>query len=245
MLQIGVCDDSPKDLVRVETLIYDYLERNHIDARVDTFSHPDDLMEACEQRSYQILFLDIVMPMMSGIDVGRDLRKKDSTMQIIFCTSEPGFALEAYDANPTHYLLKPLNEERFYAALTLAIRNAESQEDAVIVIKTKQGYQTLLLDDILYLEYVKHAVRFVMRNDAEWMTTTIKGNFADYVKDLIDSAAFIKPHASYMVNMERVNKLSTDSFSMDNGDEIPISRNLYGGIRDAYLDYRLKEGNAN
>ena len=81
------------------------MEKNNIDARVDTFSHPNDLLEACEQRVYQILILDIVMPMFSGIDIGKELRKKDKDVQIIFCTSEPGFALEAYDANPTHYLL--------------------------------------------------------------------------------------------------------------------------------------------
>lgn len=241
MFQIGICDDLPKDLIRVETLIYKYLEKNNIDARVDTFSHPNDLLEACEQRVYQILILDIVMPMFSGIDIGKELRKKDKDVQIIFCTSEPGFALEAYDANPTHYLLKPLEEERFNAAIGLAISKVENTDKETIVIKTKQGYQTLNVEDILYMEYVKHAVRFVMRENIEWLTTTITGNFTDYVNSMIENAAFVKPHMSYVVNMERVKKVSSDGFEMENKEIIPISRNQYSAIRDTYLDYRLRD----
>lgn len=241
MIQIGICDDLPKDLIRVETLIYDYLEKNKIEARVDTFAHPDDLLEAYEQTVYQILILDIVMPMVSGIDVGKELRKRDKDVQIIFCTSEPGFALEAYDANPTHYLLKPLDEERFNAAISLAISKAENLEKETIVIKTKQGYQTINVEDILYMEYVKHAVRFVMRSDEEWMTTTITGNFTDYVNSLIGSSAFIKPNMSYVVNMEHVKRVSTDGFEMENEEIVSISRNQYSTVRDTYLDYRLSE----
>ena len=240
MLQIGICDDSPRDLIRVATLTYDYLEKNHLQGRVDTFSHPNDLLDACEQRRYQILLLDIVMPMFSGIDVGCELRKKDRFVQIIFCTSEPGFALEAYDANPTHYLLKPLTEKRFSQAMDLAVSNAENQEKETTVIKTKEGYQTIDVADILYVEYVKHAVRFVMRYSEEWMTTTIKGNFTDYISQVLNQDIFIKPHMSYVVNMERVEKVSSEGFLMENGDMVPISRNQYSAIRDEYLDFRLK-----
>lgn len=241
MVQIGICDDLPKDLIRVETLIYDYLEKNKLDAKVDTFSHPDDLLEACEQRKYQILLLDIVMPMLSGIELGKEIRKKDQTVQIIFCTSEPSFALEAYDANPTHYLLKPLTEARFYQAMDLAFRKIGETAQDTVTIKTRTGYQTLDVDEIIYIEYVNHAVRFVMRREVEWITTTIKGNFKDYVSSLINKDTFIKPHMSYVVNMAWVRKVSSEGFTMENGDLIPISRNQYGAIRDCYLDYRLRE----
>lgn len=239
MLQIAICDDLPKDLVRVETMIYEYLERKSVDAKVDTFSHPDDLLEASEQRKYQIMLLDIVMPMYSGIDVGREIRKKDQSVQIIFCTSEASFALEAYDANPTHYLLKPLEEDRFFRAMDLAVKNVEESDRETVVIKTKSGYQTLEVEEILYMEYTNHTVRFVMKREIEWITTTIKGNFTEYVKSLIASESFIKTHMSYVVNMDGVEKISSDGFKMENGDMIPISRSQYGSVRDSYLDYRL------
>jgi two-component system LytT family response regulator len=241
MLQIAICDDIAAELARIARLTYEFLSERGIDACVRRFAHPDALVTACEKEAFHIYLLDMVMPMMSGLEIGRSIRRADTDAQIIFITTEPDFALDAYSVNPLHYLVKPVSRDALFSALTLAARKVNFGEDICIMIKTREGVRTLSADDILYCEYARHAVLYTLQCGERVQTSVVTESFAEHVSRLLRDKRFIQPHAAFAVNMRYVERLDKTGFTMRDGARIPISGRRFAAVRDAYMRYRLGE----
>ena len=135
MLRIAICDDDQKDRDRVESLVKKYIEEKNIEAQVKVFDHPDNLIAQCEDFRPHIFILDIVMPMLSGIEAARELRWNLPDAQIIFATSESSYALESFDVNPINYILKPVGEEKLFTTLDMAISRVGTDDDKTLTVK--------------------------------------------------------------------------------------------------------------
>ncbi len=241
MLKIAICDDMETELGRIAALVRQYLQERGMCADLREFSHPDALLNACETQTFHIFLLDMVMPMISGLELGRSIRRVSTDAQIIFITTEPGFALDAYSVNPLHYLLKPVDAGALFAALDLAAQKVDYGEEAVITIKTKGGLRTLSIGSIACCEYVRHAVAYTLVSGERVETTTIQGSFTEHVASLVGDRRFIQPHAAYVVNMSRVERLTKDGFTLQGGTFVPVSGKHFAATRNAYMSYRLGE----
>ncbi len=111
MLRIAICDDQPRELEVISEYITEYLDAHTVEAGVKEFSHPDKLLTTIETESFHFYILDIVMPMVSGLELGKAIRRFDRNAQIIYTTTEPQFALQAYAASPINYLVKDNNTD--------------------------------------------------------------------------------------------------------------------------------------
>ena len=121
MLRIAICDDDRSDRERICEFVSEYLKGKEIRAEVKVFDHPDKLIQECETYRPQIYLLDIVMPMVTGIQAARELRWNQPDAQIIFATSESSYALESFDVNPINYILKPVAKDKLFSTLDLAL----------------------------------------------------------------------------------------------------------------------------
>jgi len=160
MLKIAVCDDDKKDRDRIYGFVSDFLSEKSIQAEVKVFDHPDSLVTECESFRPHIYILDIVMPMITGIQAARELRWNQPEAQIIFATSEKSFALESFDVNPINYLVKPVDRDKLYETLEMAVKRADTSIEKTAVIKVKGGLQTVFYDDIMYIDYRNHVVSY-------------------------------------------------------------------------------------
>lgn len=241
MLRIAVCDDMDNDLRRIVALTNEYLTSRSMSAELRAFSHPDALLTVCEKESHHIFLLDMVMPMVSGLELGREIRRRSACAQIIYITTEPGFALDAYAVNPLNYLIKPIDKAKLFSALDLAAEKVDYGEETTVTVKTKNGLQTISTDSIAYCEYKKHAAVYALINGETAETTTIVGSFSAHVSPLLQNKHFIQPHAAFAVNMRCVERLSRDGFTLKGGAFVPVSGKQYTAVRNAYMRYRLGE----
>ena len=241
MLHIAICDDIDAELRHIATLTNEYLTERGISADIREFGHPDTLLTACEAEVFQIFLLDIVMPMLSGLELGQSIRRISTDAQIIYITTEPSFALDAYAVNPLHYLLKPVDKGALFAALELAVEKVDFGEEAVVTVKTRDGLRTLSANFIACCEYVRHTVIYTLVCGERVETSTISGNFAEHVAPLLRDKRFIKPHVSFVVNMSRVERLSKDGFTLRGGAFVPVSGKQFAVVRNIYMSYRLGE----
>ena len=147
LLRIAICDDDKTDRDKVTGLVQEYLKEKNMMADIKTFDHPDSLIEECEKFRPHIYILDIVMPMVTGIQAARELRWNQPDAQIIFATSESSYALESFDVNPINYILKPIDKEKLFSTIDLALSRVDTLSDKSISIKVKGGMQTLRLDE--------------------------------------------------------------------------------------------------
>jgi len=243
MLRIAVCDDMQNELQSLVLLTNQYLSANSLVAEVTQFSHPDELLTAIEAESFHIYILDIVMPMMSGLKLGKEIRRLDREAQIIYATTEPQYALQAYAASPINYLIKPIEKQQLFDTLNLAISKADLAEEQTIAVKTADSLRVIRLLDIACCEYRSHAVIFTLINGEDVLSRTFRESFSDYCASVLKDRRFLQCHTSFVVNMRRVEYFSKDSFTVFGGKTIPIAAKQYPAVRDAYMDYLMERGN--
>jgi DNA-binding LytR/AlgR family response regulator len=242
MMRIAICDDLPEDLHRLISLTNQFLSANGIDAEVSSFSHPDALLTAIESASFHLYILDIVMPMVSGLELGRDIRRFDSEAQIIYATTEPQFALQAYAANPINYLIKPVDSQKFFETMTLAVSRADLSIEQTFTVKTADNLRILRLQDIVCCEYRSHAAVFTLKSGEEVLSRTFRENFSEYCALVLNNRHFLQCHTSFVVNMRRVERFSKENFTLAGGKVAPIAAKRYPAVRDAYMDYLSEKG---
>lgn len=241
MLRIAICDDVDNDLRRIVSLAHEYLNKRGMSAVLREFSHPDALLTACEKENFHIFLLDMVMPMVGGLELGREIRRCSTDAQIIYITNEPSFALDAYAINPLHYLIKPVDKETLFSTLDKAAEKMDYGEEIVVTVKTKNGLRTISTDSIASCEYNHHAVVYTLINSERVETSTISESFSEHIAPLLCDKRFIKPHAAFVVNMSHVERLNKVGFILKGGAFVPVSGKQYTAVRNVYMSYRLGE----
>lgn len=242
MLRIAVCDDMRDELQNIAMLTNQYLSANNLDAEMTEFFHPYELLNAVKTMSFHVYILDIVMPMVNGLELGREIRRLDREAQIIYVTTEPQFALQAYAANPINYLIKPIDKQQLFDTLTLAISKAVIVEDQTFTVKTADSLRVIKLSDIACCEYRSHAVRFTLANGMDVVSLTIRESFPEYCAPILRDRHFLQCHTSYVINMRHTERFARDSFTLCCGKMVPIAAKQYPAVRDAYMDYLMVRG---
>jgi|SRR5450432_15340 DNA-binding LytR/AlgR family response regulator len=206
-LKYLIVDDVEIDRLAIETLAsrYTFLQK------VAVCKHALEAVELIPILKPDIIFADIEMPGISGMDLVRNLAGKVPIP--VFITSHPEFALEGFETQAFDYLIKPLNPERF-ARCILRIREfyeirskayAFDKERSSGHISIKQGYDKykILIHDILYLEAMKDYTKIVTSTDRY----LVLGTFS-HMQDQLPSELFTRIHRSYIVNRNKIESAS-------------------------------------
>ena len=241
MLDIAICDDDPGQLALIAAYTSEFFQSNLHEATISQFLHPDELLNTCERKRFLLYILDIVMPMVNGIEVGKAIRKLDQEAQIIYATYEPGFALQSFDTNPINYLLKPIDKQQLFKTLALAVSKLDVSMENTFPVKTHEGMRILRLSEIICCEYTRHSATYTLVGDKIVTTKIIKGNFAQHITQLLQDQRFVRPHVSYVVNMDYIETFNKNRFTLRYGYSVPIVAKQYSAVRDIYMNYLISK----
>lgn len=239
MLKIAICDDRKEDRDRMDKYVRKFCEERLQKAEIKVFSHPDDLICECERFRPHIYILDIVMPMVNGIQAARELRWNQPEAQIIFATSEESFALESFDVNPINYILKPVKKEKLFETLDLAMKRISLEEEKTVTVKMKGGYSTLRLDDIMYIDYRNHVVSYHLLSGETISTSTLRIGFGEYLNQNHAGEDFVQCHESVAVNIRSIDKLTKTEIMVRNQEILPVTKSRYAKVSEKYMNYRF------
>jgi DNA-binding LytR/AlgR family response regulator len=239
MLRIAICDDDKLDRDRLREYVDQYLYERSAQAEVRVFDHPDTLIQECENFRPQVYLLDIVMPMVTGIQAARELRWNQPDAQIIFATSESSYALESFDVNPINYILKPVDKEKLFTTLDMALSRVQDEDKKSITVKVKGGLCTLRLDEVMYIDYRNHVVTYHMANGEIISTPTLRIGFSEYMEENHGKQDFVRCHESISVNIGAVDKLTKTDITLRNKETVPVSKSRYNEVADSYMNYRF------
>lgn len=243
MIQIAICDDNKFERKNIEDLLHKFfLLHPEINFCVHTFPSASELLSFIEKKEiYNIYLLDIIMPEHDGISIGEKIRERDSSAIIIYLSSSPDYALKAFHVYAFQYLLKPLVTEKLFSTLEKAISNLKQAYGEYFVIKTKEGLVSLSCLCIEYIEYFNHIIYIYMKDGAIYESVTLRESFDKTIKELLQYPFFVKPHKSFLVNLNAVKKLQEHSFLMNNASFVPISRNNYSNMKKIFIEFLSKE----
>jgi DNA-binding LytR/AlgR family response regulator len=234
MLLIAVCDDQESERNKICTAIETYLCERKISAKLLEFDCAEQLISATEGNKikFDLIFLDIVMADMDGLNCARLIRQQDTLVNIIFLTCSTDHVCEGYEVNATAYLVKPINEGKLQAALVKAIMQVADHSHTSIVITSGGVTQRISVKQILYLESQKNRVEIAIAQTGEKLTvyTTL-----DRFEQLHPSAMWIRVHKSFIVNFLYVEQYTSDKFILGNGTVIPISRFYKEQARESFF----------
>lgn len=239
MLKIAICDDQTGELEIISAYITEFLGAHTLEAEVRQFSHPDQLMNIMKAESFHLYILDIVMPMVNGIELGREIRRHNREAQIIYATTEPQFALQAYAASPVNYLIKPVDKQQLFDTLNFAISKIDLSAEHTFTVKAASSLRVLKLSEILCCEYRSHAVIFTLTNGEEVISRIFRESFSEYSKPVLKDARFLQCHTSYFINMQQVERFAKDSFTLRGGKVVPIASKQYPSVRDQYMNFLM------
>lgn len=237
MIQIAVCDDEIGCINNAVEMIETWSKERVIPVEIHSFDNGDELISKHNDCRMDIIFLDIVMPLLNGIDAAKELRQRDKTVKIIFFTSSPEFALKSYEVKAHDYLLKPITYVKMKEVLD-ECNVSLNQESENILIKTPLGYQKLYLQDIEYVEAQNRKVFFYLQNGKVVETAEPLYTFE---KKLIGDVGFFKCHRSYLIYIPSVDHFDNKTITTKCGRNVPIARGYGKAFQDAYFAIMFNE----
>lgn len=231
MYKIALCDDDERFTSRFTPLLEQLLREKGADWQLSRFTDTGELLRSVESGGeYDLLFLDIVFGTEQGIRLARTLRERRYGAEIVFVTSSPDFAVEGYDAAPLHYLIKPVDREKLETALD---RFLEKRAPQVVRFDTPRGLLQLRLADILYFEIYSHDI---VIHVAGGRRESCVGSLKE-LEALLPRQSFVRPHRSYLVNLDHIAAMSRYHIRLTSGETVPVSKNLYQQVQGAFIDH--------
>lgn len=236
-MQFVICDDNAKNLAELEEMFFRYIARFHgLSFDIEKFSDASVLLHKIQHESpADIYILDIVMAQISGIDLGREIRKRSDKSIIIYITASDSFALEAYDLLAIRYLLKPVDENRFFEALDYALSHIQEKKDSVFTVKTKNGLVSIPYHEIEYIENSARRLNIHLTDGSKITSVYVRRAFEEEVKEFLHNENFLCVHKSFLINLNHMRKLSQNNVVMTSGAIIPVSRRNAFQAKKNYL----------
>jgi len=215
-LKCIIVDDEPPAI----RLLEKYVAKTSFLELVATTTNSLEALQLIENNDVDLLFLDIQMPNLTGIQLSKIVKGK---VKIIFTTAYPQFALESYELNAIDYLLKPFEFERFYQAALkvksedkVIVEKAKLNEFIFIKTGNKNSFEKVYIKDICYIEGLKNYVAIHLKDKQIITYNTLK-----HIEDYLINNDFIKTHKSFIISINHIDKTTTDSVFINN-NELPI-----------------------
>lgn len=240
MVKVALCDDESEQQEAVICLLREYAKaRPEQIIKLSIFSSGRELLAADGAEDYDIYVLDVVMPGMSGIDLGMRLREQGCEGAIVYLSFSPEFAVKSYEAQAFYYLMKPVVPQRLYQVLDQAVALMEKRRETCVAIRTKTGVQLVQLDKIVYAELVGRTVRYHFTNGEQVDSVTLRGSFREEMAPLLTARGFFSCGASFVVNLYYVTAVEKHFLKLDGGEQVPLTRGLATRARQQWSDYWL------
>lgn len=238
MLSIAICDDEEYFRIREKQLILKYMSEKDCKCTIDTFESGKTLLNLKESLSqYDIIFLDINMEEIDGIETAKEIRKITEDVCLVFVTAFITYAPEGYKVNAMRYLLK--DDECLENAINECLETILQKilfEVNKMYFEFQEGKRKICLENIVYIESNLHRLVFHMAGKDE-VKYTIYTKLDD-MDELLRDSGFCRIHKSYLVNLKYVESVERYKAILSTGENLAISKARYLDTRNEFAYYR-------
>ena len=231
MLSIAICDDLSQDRVRLQEDISAYFADKPEKANVMSFESGDEFLAVIQKKPIQIVFMDVYMEGLSGVETSQQLRKMGSGSAIIFTTTSPDHAMAGYEVCASDYLLKPFTRNDVFVALDYAISRLPKTQCTLDIISDRNHLE-LQISDIMYIEVYGHESRIHMASGQVFSTNQSLKALEEAV-----GSDFIRCHKSFLVNAAFILRPTDTDFLLKNDERIPIGAEMKSKCRDLFFEW--------
>ncbi|MGX4601194.1 LytR/AlgR family response regulator transcription factor [Faecalimicrobium sp. JNUCC 81] len=233
MLKIAICDDEKSQLNLLKNILSIHMDLKGLDYKIYEFESGEDLIDSINNENYDIIFSDIEMKNLDGIETAKNIRIHNKKSVIIFVTAYPDFVFQGYDVKAFNYILKPYKSEKIGQVLESALEELDYIKDKFYIVELKSGTKKINLNNTIYFTSDKRKVNA--------FTLTENIDFYDKLDALENSlpSFFVRIHQRYLVNINFVSSVESNSLTI-NGENLPISRGRYNSFMVEFAKIMLR-----
>lgn len=238
MLKIAVCDDMDNERRHLESLIEEICGGLEIEAELFPFSSGEEFLAKNEESPFDIAFMDIFMNGDNGIEVAK--KTAVSRCRFVFTTTSMDFAVDAFNLNAAHYLLKPVTRDTAAEALRRCIKQSGADDSRrVLELKTGKGVFPVPMNKIIYIEVTNKVCHIYFYAEGERRCIQVY-NSLNSLFEMLDGGSFLRAQQSYAVNMRYIHVFYYDRIVMTDGKEIILSRNSRSELKKQYQRFLFR-----
>lgn len=231
-MNIAIVEDMTEDRQWLSQKIKLYLESNQLHASLYEYSCTEDFIASLSDISYQIVFMDIYFDGMSGMDAAVQLRQLDSNCKLVFLTCTADYALQGYSVQASHYLLKPISDEKFIEAM----KNCKLEPANAVPYLNLAPFGNHINLDTRQIQYIHLESRTVHIHTSQ-KVYSVNGAFSRVTEPLTSDRRFLLCIQGIMVNMDYISGHEDTVFILKDGKRIPINLRYKRRILQQYRNY--------
>lgn len=236
MIDIAICDDNIHICSEIENILLKYQKINYLKFNIDVFSDGKNFIKHLDLgNKYQILFLDIEIGNITGVDIGKYIRQNlnNREIKIIYVSSFEKYAMELFDLKPTNFLIKPIDENKIKEVLEDTLYDIKIQLEK-FTFNFKNDMFRIKLKDIVYFETIKLSKNIkLITIDNEYI---FRENL-NKIQENLEKNDFIKINKSVLVNFNYIKVFKPSEFKviLTTEEELPLSKNRLKEIKSQYF----------
>lgn len=219
MIRVAIVEDERVSAQALNNCLRRYGEENGTEFDVHFFTNAVDFLEAY-RHNFEIVFMDVSMPGMNGMEASHRLREMDTQVVLVFVTSLAQYAVEGYEVDALDFVVKPVNYYSFKMKIKKALAAASRNTGTVLTVPYSSGFHYLKASDILYIEVQTHELIYHTVSSGN---VTASGTLKTVEIQLMNDG-FFRCNYCYLVNLNHVSKV-VGNIVVVGGDELQISRN--------------------
>lgn len=228
--RIAVCDDQQTDRDYLDSLLNEWAASVGHVVQTQLFPSAEAFLFCYEEdKSWDMMLLDIEMDGMDGVTLAKTLRRGNRTVQLIFVTGYSEYISEGYEVSALHYLMKPIRKEKLFAVLDRAAEQCVKNGRFLTLEHSKEMIR-LPLYEIRYLEASQN---YVTIHGEKGQNYTVRHTLSELERELDDR--FFRTGRSYIVNLACIRKVTRTDIHLKDGELLPLPRGMYKALNQAII----------
>ncbi len=231
-MRILICDDEVKYVNELKVHVQEYMKNNFIQCSIETSSYSNELLK--NNKTYDLVFLDIQMPEINGLEIAHKLKERNSKVVIFFITAFNKYQDDAMDLQVFRFFEKPFDVERLYSSLDKAMEYIDGSYVDVYV-QNNTEHTRILVDDIIYIKrdnrknylFTKDNTYIVRESTVEWCSK-------------LPTTFFYLVHKSFLVNLHYITKYNYTELFLNETIRVPIASRKQAEFHKFWFNYLLR-----
>lgn len=221
MIRIATCDDNQLQREIIRELLDEYVSLRKEPAEIVSFGAAFEMMEYRRKHGpFDIYMLDMIMPLMNGMELAKKLREDQEKGRIIFLSASADYVFDSFDVSAYYYLVKPVEPQKLFAVLDRAIAEIHEESPRIIEVDSRDGIRRVPTDSVMWVIHRNRTLHYHLKDGSRVESKVLRCGVQKMVEPLLQDPRFCMAGASMVINLSQIRSIDHGKVLLKNGTEL-------------------------